>query len=896
MRRNSGVILRQVHALLDVGTFGGLSDRQLLDRFLARHDQVSELAFTVLVERHGPMVLGVCRRILVDPHDAEDAFQATFLILVRKAGSVRVDGSVGRWLFGVATRVATRARADARRRRGRERPGLDRLRVVSVQETLPAVERADLRSIVAEEIGRLPARLQVPVILCDLEGCSYERAGEQLGWPIGTVKSRLSRARALLRTRLTHRGLGPEDLAINAPLLSTTLSRGLIQGTTRAAQSLIAARLTTVGIVPVSVATLTEGVLRTMFWTKFKLAIAATLLIMGGSAVVFSQATTEKLASRPDAGTGPAAPAGGADQSTARGDELDVLMLDRAWVDAIPRRDVAMVNRILADDFEGIDTTGKPFTKATYLPDLRDGAFGVQPIELDEIKTRLFGETAVVTSRIKIAGHPTRGRMTNVYVKRQGRWQCVASHASGIDGFGVFCPVTDFPVQQLRTRPNSPGSLGNSCIDCHAVNHQAKFLPPQTRDRILRALAGPDTEKAKSQQQGAGKSGQNNPQPQDAGQSSQNNSQQQGAGQPGQNNSQQQDASQPSHATGQGPGQSGQGQGPGQPGQGRGGQGQRGQGQGQGQGGQGGQGQGQQGQGQGQGQGQQGQGQRQQGQGQGQDRQGQQSQGQQSRDQGQPGQNNPQPQQGQNGAQSQQGQNGAQPRQGQNAAQSQGQGQMGAMMGRMGGGMDNQRLNQPQMDRMMGMMGNRMNMGVGTIGHSQAKGQGKAMNRTAPGQEPTEVRLQFGFRVEKVLVEPGQRVKTGDPLFQVFSTELMEAKSNYEMASSQWSHDKKIYDYKAPLAKENTLSRKELIDVENNEAQSRLKMRLAKDKLLIFGLTEEDIKQVPNEEGESRARYRLRSRVDGRVATMRAAAGETYNAGDVLMVIEPTSPAEPAGR
>jgi RNA polymerase sigma factor (sigma-70 family) len=869
MRRNSGVILRQVHALLDVGTFGGLSDRQLLDRFLARHDQVSELAFTVLVERHGPMVLGVCRRILVDPHEAEDAFQATFLVLVRKAGSVRVDGSVGRWLFGVATRVATRARADARRRRGRERPGLDRLRVVAVEESLPAVDRADFRSILAEEIGRLPARLQVPVILCDLEGCSYERAGQQLGWPIGTVKSRLSRARALLRTRLTRRGLGPEDLAINAPLLSTTLSRGLIQGTTRAAQSLIAARLTTVGIVPVSVATLTEGVLRTMFWTKFKLAIAATLLIMGGSAVVFSQAPTEKLASRPDAGTGPAAPAGGADQSTARGDELDVLMLDRAWVDAIPRRDAAMVNRILADDFEGIDTTGKPFTKATYLPDLRNGAFGVQPIELDEIKTRLFGETAVVTSRIKIASHPTRGRMTNVYVKRQGRWQCVASHASGIVGLGIMCPVSPLPTRvpgfpDLRF-PDPPrwaaraGSLGNNCIACHEGNHQAKSQPPQTRDTALGAVAGPDTEKATSQQQGAGQPGQNYPQQQGAGQPGQNNPQQQGAGQPRQNNPRQQGAGQP------GQGQGGQGQGQGQGSQGQ-GQGQGGQGQGQGQGGQGGQGQGQQGQGQ------QGQG------------------------QGQPGQNNPQPRQGQNGAQSPQGQNGAQPRQGQNGAQPQEQGQMGAMMHRMGGGMDNQRLRQGQMGRMMGMMGNQMNMKIGTIGQSQAEGQGKAMNRTPPGQEPTEVRLQFGFRVEKVFVEPGQRVKTGDPLFQVFSTELMEAKSNYEMASSQWSHDKKIYDYKAPLAKANTLSRKELIDVENNEAQSRLKMRLAKDKLLIFGLTEEDIKQVPNEEGESRARYRPRSRVDGRVAAMRAAAGESYNAGDVLMVIVPTSPAEPAGR
>ena len=119
----TGVILRQVQALLGAGTFSGLSDRQLLERFLERRDEVAELAFAVLVERHGPMVLGVCRRIVGDPHDAEDAFQATFLVLARRARSIRVEGSLGRWLFGVATRVATRARSDDRRRRLRERSG-----------------------------------------------------------------------------------------------------------------------------------------------------------------------------------------------------------------------------------------------------------------------------------------------------------------------------------------------------------------------------------------------------------------------------------------------------------------------------------------------------------------------------------------------------------------------------------------------------------------------------------------------------------------------------------------------------------------------------------------------------------------------------------------------------
>ena len=207
--QRTGVILRQVQALLGAGTFSGLSDLQLLERFLERRDEVAELAFAVLVERHGPMVLGVCRRIAGDPHDADDAFQATFLVLARRARSIRVEGSLGRWLFGVATRVATRARSDDRRRRLRERSGADRLEVVGSDANLTGIERAEVQAMIAREIAGLPARFQAPVLLCDLEGTSCEEAARRLGWPVGTVKSRLSRARARLRDRLTRRGLTP---------------------------------------------------------------------------------------------------------------------------------------------------------------------------------------------------------------------------------------------------------------------------------------------------------------------------------------------------------------------------------------------------------------------------------------------------------------------------------------------------------------------------------------------------------------------------------------------------------------------------------------------------------------------------------------------------------------
>ena len=127
----------------------------------------------------------------------------------------------------------------------------------------------------------------------------------------------------------------------------------------------------------------------------------------------------------------------------------------------------------------------------------------------------------------------------------------------------------------------------------------------------------------------------------------------------------------------------------------------------------------------------------------------------------------------------------------------------------------------------------------------------------------TVVRTQFDSRVDKVLVDLGTPVKQGDPLLELFSTDLAEAKSNYEAAISQWERDKKVLDYKTPLANDNNIPKKELIEVENDEAQSRLKMKLAKDKLLVYGLTEKEIQNAKSEDGVQKARMILRSRADG---------------------------------
>ena len=152
----------------------------------------------------------------------------------------------------------------------------------------------------------------------------------------------------------------------------------------------------------------------------------------------------------------------------------------------------------------------------------------------------------------------------------------------------------------------------------------------------------------------------------------------------------------------------------------------------------------------------------------------------------------------------------------------------------------------------------------------------------------TIVRTQFdNCRVNKVLVDLGSIVKKGDPLIDLFSTDLAAAKSDYEVACSQYKHDKKVYDYKTPLAKNDTLPKKELIEVENDEQQSQLKMKLAKDKLLVYGLTEQEILDAPKEDGALKAKMILRSRGDGIVVKKTVVVGNYYDSKDELMVIAP---------
>jgi len=193
-------VIRDLQTLLDSGTASGLTDGQLLERFVARRDGA---AFEAIVRRHGPMVWGVCRRTVRDHHDAEDAFQAAFLVLARKAASVVPGERLPNWLHGVACNTAVRARSATARRRLRER----HVAMFPQPEVAPEELADDLAPLIDRELNSMTANYRLAIVLVDLEGMGHKEAADRLGWPVGTLSGRLSRARAMLARRLSRRGV-----------------------------------------------------------------------------------------------------------------------------------------------------------------------------------------------------------------------------------------------------------------------------------------------------------------------------------------------------------------------------------------------------------------------------------------------------------------------------------------------------------------------------------------------------------------------------------------------------------------------------------------------------------------------------------------------------------------
>ena len=270
-----GGALRHIRTLFSVGTVGSLTDGQLLERFLTQSGDAAQMAFAALVERHGPMVLHVCQRVLADQHDAQDAFQATFLVLLRRAGSIRQAESLASWLHGAAFRTASCARSAAARRRRHERGAAARRAEWDCRER----SWDDLGPVLHEELERMPERYREVIVLCDLEGATYDDTARALALPLGTVKSRLARGRDRLRERLIRRGWAqPGILGGLAPCFVAPPTR-LMERTIQAA-SLVAAGQVPAGVVPVSVGLLMEGAMRVMFTSKLKSAMA--VLFVGG--------------------------------------------------------------------------------------------------------------------------------------------------------------------------------------------------------------------------------------------------------------------------------------------------------------------------------------------------------------------------------------------------------------------------------------------------------------------------------------------------------------------------------------------------------------------------------------------------------------------------------------
>jgi RNA polymerase sigma factor (sigma-70 family) len=230
--RVSGAALGEIRRLFGSGAMGSWTDSQLVDEFLAGQEE-SEAAFRVLIHRHGPMVLGVCRRILGDEHAAEDAFQATFLVLVKKAGMLRDRGLLTNWLYGVALKVSHKERT-----RGERRKVVERHAAEQAPRLADGPDGGELRSLIDEEIRRLPEHYRVPLLLCHVEGLRHDEVARRLGCPVGTVESRLSRARERLRSRLARRGLAPSASALGAmlsPPRTGGVSSSLVESTLRAA-------------------------------------------------------------------------------------------------------------------------------------------------------------------------------------------------------------------------------------------------------------------------------------------------------------------------------------------------------------------------------------------------------------------------------------------------------------------------------------------------------------------------------------------------------------------------------------------------------------------------------------------------------------------------------------
>jgi RNA polymerase sigma factor (sigma-70 family) len=458
--QTSGVIqhLRRT-VLLREGA--GLTDGQLLGCFIEHRD---DAAFAALVRRHGPMVWGVCRRLL-NQHDAEDAFQATFLVLVRKAVSVVPRERVANWLYGVAHQTALQARRTAARRRAREK------QVTEMPE--PAVAEPDLwldlQPLLDQGLSRLPDKYRVVIVLCDLEGKTRKEVAEQFGLPEGTVGSRLARARAMLAKRLARRGLTVPGAALAAVLSEDVASAGVptsvLSSTLNAASVFAAGRAAATGAISPTVAALTEGVLKAMLVSKLKLGVAV-LAVVGALGLGVAGVRAMQAADPPVAGNGPqpvevkpveVKPVGvkpvevkpvevkpgeaenpkQPPQARDKGLRETLLGLEKAGWEALKGKKRRAAAAALADDFVAVLADGGRLNRAGFLKLLAD--LTVTDYSLSDVAlTRLTPDAAVLTYQVR-TDYTYKGeaaketvRVSSAWARRDGRWVNVLYHETRV--------------------------------------------------------------------------------------------------------------------------------------------------------------------------------------------------------------------------------------------------------------------------------------------------------------------------------------------------------------------------------------------------------------------------------------------------------------------------------
>src|SRR5262245_31400932 len=270
-------VLQHVRKLASESGAGRSPDQELLARFVQQRD---EAAFAALVQRHAPMVFGVCRRVLKHSHDAEDAAQATFLVLAHHARSIRKGGSVGSWLHTVAYRAARKLKTDIVRRTARERSLME----APAADTAQEATWREVQLVLDEELNRLPEKYRAPLVLCFLEGMTQDEAARQLGWPREVLRGRVDRGRQRLRSQLIRRGVTLSAALFGTALadaaLAGTVSPAFVDSTVRAAVLIAAGTVANSSTISAEVAALAEEVSRAMFTFKLRAAVL-TLLVVG---------------------------------------------------------------------------------------------------------------------------------------------------------------------------------------------------------------------------------------------------------------------------------------------------------------------------------------------------------------------------------------------------------------------------------------------------------------------------------------------------------------------------------------------------------------------------------------------------------------------------------------